>query len=165
MRALSHRDGGDILKSKISAKHQNVSKVYCNRQEVEALVKVVAAKIKESNKKYDIILGITNGGIIPAVLIGREIDIDHIQFIHVRKKELQKNEMPRLYKNKKYLVIDEIYDTGHTFNKISDALRKVNCDFAFLVSRYAESSSILVGKVLNHDRYVVFPWEKDDAIL
>ena len=138
----------------------NHSKVYCSWREIECLIKVLATKIQKSNKSYDIILGITNGGIVPATLIARELEIDYIQFIPVRNKILHKHGMPRLYKNKKYLVIDEIYDTGYTFCKVSQALKKVDCDFAFLVSRYAEGSNKLVAKILNHRKYVIFPWER-----
>jgi hypoxanthine phosphoribosyltransferase len=88
------------------------SKVLCSWLDVEDMVKVLAAKIQKSNKSYDIVLGITNGGIVPAALIARELGIDHLQFIPIRNKILHKYEMPRLYKEKKYLVIDEIYDTG-----------------------------------------------------
>lgn len=141
---------------------RKMNSVYCSWQEVELMIKVLAAKIRKSNKRYDIVLGITNGGIVPAVLMARELDIEHIQFIPVRNKELKKNEMPSLSKNKKYLVIDEIYDTGNTFCKVSCELKKVGCDFAFLVSRYTERSSrIFVAKILNHNKYVRFPWEKE----
>jgi len=136
------------------------SKVYCNWREVEFMVKVPAAKIQKSNKRYDIVLGITNGGVVPAMLMARELESDHIQFIPVRNNRLHKHEMPRLYKHKKYLIIDEIYDTGCTFFKVCRELRLVDCDFAFLVSRYAESSGLWVGKTLNHIKYVIFPWER-----
>jgi len=124
------------------------------------MVKVLAAKIQKSNKRYDIVLGITNGGVVPAMLMARELESDHIQFIPVRNNRLHKHEMPRLYKYKKYLIIDEIYDTGRTFFKVCRELRLVDCDFAFLVSRYAESSGLWVGKTLNHIKYVIFPWER-----
>jgi hypoxanthine phosphoribosyltransferase len=127
---------------------------------VEDMVKVLAAKIQMSKKSYDIVLGITNGGVVPAALISRELGIDHLQFITVRNKILQNYEMLRLYKEKKYLVIDDIYDTGDTFRKVSHALEMFDCDFAFLVSRYSESSSIFVSKILNHSKYVIFPWER-----
>ena len=136
------------------------SKVYCNWREVEFMVKVLAAKIQKSNKRYDIVLGITNGGVVPAMLMARELESDHIQFIPVRNNRLHKHEMPRLYKYKKYLIIDEISDTGRTFFKVCRELRLVDCDFAFLVSRYAESSGLWVGKTLNHIKYVIFPWER-----
>jgi uncharacterized protein len=142
----------------------NSPKEYCSWEEVEYLIIVLADKIiKKSNKKYDIILGITNGGIIPARLMARELNIDYIQFIPVRNKELQREEMPLLHKDKKYLVIDEIYDTGDTFSKVYDVVKVVDNDFAFLMSRSEQQChhniEAFVGKILIHNKWVVFPWE------
>ena len=134
-------------------------KVYCTWQEVETLVENLASKIKRSSKKYDVILAITNGGIIPARLIAREMNINDIRFILIRNKQLFMKEAYPLSKDKKYLVVDEIYDTGNTFFKVSNALIEFSCDFAFLISRYKNSNAKTVAKVLNHDKWVVFPWE------
>ena len=143
----------------------NSPKEYCSWEEVEYLIIVLADKIiKKSNKKYDIILGITNGGIIPARLMARELNIDYIQFIPVRNKELQREEMPLLHKDKKYLVIDEIYDTGDTFSKVYDVVKVFDNDFAFLMSRYEQQYhhdiEAFVGKILNYNKWVIFPWER-----
>jgi hypoxanthine phosphoribosyltransferase len=139
---------------------KNSPKEYCNWEEIESLTKIVADKIRRSNKMYEAILGITNGGVIPARLMGRELNIDYIQLIPVRHKKLYKEEMPLLLKDKKYLIIDEIYDTGDTFFKIYDAVKIFDCDFAFLMGRYEHNSrGIYIGKVLNHNNWIVFPWE------
>ena len=133
---------------------------YCNWDEVEYLVKIVAEKIRTSNKIYDVILGITNGGVIPARLMARELNNDYIQLIPVRQKKLYKEEMPTLFKSKKYLVIDEIYDTGDIYSKVHDTLKNVDCDFAFLMSRYQVNfHEAYIGKILNHNKWVVSPWE------
>ena len=139
---------------------KNSPKEYCSWHEVESLTKIVADKIRRSNKTYDAILGITNGGIVPARLMARELNIDYIQLIPVRHKKLYKEEMPLLLKDKKYLIVDEIYDTGDTLCKVYDAVRIFDCDFAFLMSRYVHNSrGIYIGKVLNHNKWIVFPWE------
>lgn len=133
---------------------------YCNWEEVESLVELVADKIRSSNKIYDIILGITNGGVIPARLMARELNIDHIQLIPIRRKKLYEEEMPALFKEKNYLVIDEIYDTGDIYSKVHDALKTFDCDFAFLMSRYqVYFKAAYIGKILNHNKWIVFPWE------
>lgn len=136
-------------------------KEYCSWEEVELLTKTVSQKIQTLNKKYDIVLGITNGGIIPARLIARELDINHIQFISVRNKKLFKRELPPLFKSKKYLVVDDILDTGKTFSKVRNTTRILNCDFVFLMSRYRYTGklSLFIGKLLNHNKWIVFPWE------
>lgn len=140
----------------------NSPKEHCSWEEIESLTKIVADKIQRSNKTYDAILGITNGGIVPARLMARELNIDYIQLIPVRHKKLYKDEMPLLLKYKKYLIIDEIYDTGDTLCKVYDAVRIFDCDFdfAFLMSRYEHNSrQMYIGKILNHNKWIVFPWE------
>jgi len=80
--------------------------------------------------------------------MARELDINHIQFIPVRNKKLYTEEMPLLSNDKKYLIIDEIYDTGETFSKVCNALKIFECDFAFLMSRYpytGKPSALLEG--------------------
>jgi hypoxanthine phosphoribosyltransferase len=70
--------------------------------------------------------------------------------------------MPPLYKDRKYLIVDEIYDTGDTFSKVYDAVRTFDCDFAFLMRRFIEDDidgAPYIGKVLNHNKWIVFPWE------
>ncbi len=145
---------------------KNSPKEHCSWEEIESLTKIVAGKVRKSNKRYDAILGITNGGIVPARLMARELGIDYIQLIPVRNKKLNKEEMPLLLQDKKYLIIDEIYDTGDIFSKVYDAIRMFDCDFAFLMSRYERSSisnssskRTYIGKVLNHNKWIVFPWE------
>ena len=138
-------------------------KEYCSWEEVGLLTKIVATKIQSSNKKYDVILGVTNGGIIPARLMALELDIQHIQFIPVRNKNLHTEEMPQLATDKKYLVVDEIYDTGETFTKVHYAMRNFDCDYAYLMRRFndtGDNETAFVGKILNHDKWIVFPWER-----
>jgi uncharacterized protein len=142
-------------------------KEYCSWEEIELLTQIVVAKIYKSNNTYDIILGITNGGIIPARLLALELDINHIQFIPVRNKTLHHEEMPKLATDKKYLVVDEIYDTGETFSKVKYAMQDFDCDYAFLMRRFNDTNdnatgneATFVGKILNHDKWVVFPWEQ-----
>jgi uncharacterized protein len=136
-------------------------KEYCSWEEVGLLTKIVADKIQSSDKRYDSILGITNGGIIPARLMALELDVNHIQFIPVRNKKLHKEGMPPLSKSKKYLIVDEIYDTGETLSKVDNLLKTFDCDFAFLMSRYRYTGKpfAYVGKLLNHNKWIVFPWE------
>jgi len=152
------------LESEINIGKEDASREYCNWDEVECLVKIVADKIRRSNKIYDVILGITNGGVIPARLMARELNIDHIQLIPVRQKKLYKEEMLALSGGKKYLVIDEIYDTGDIYSKVHDAVKIFDCDFAFLISRYQVNfKGAYVGKILNHSKWIVFPWERNTA--
>lgn len=133
---------------------------YLDWDNIENLVKKTALKIKKNNKKYDLIIGIKKGGIIPAILISRELNINDIEFITIRKNKIFK--FNKFHKDKKYLlIIDEIYDTGKTFSIVNEYFKRFEYDYACLISRYRipDNNKIVTGKVLNHKRWIVFPWE------
>jgi hypoxanthine phosphoribosyltransferase len=138
----------------------NLKNDYLDWDDIENLVKKTALKIKKKNKKYDLIIGIKNGGIIPAILISRELDINDIEFITIRENKIFK--VNKFHKDKKYLlIIDEIYDTGKTFFIVNEYFKRFEYDYACLVSRYRipDNNKIVTGKVLNHKKWIVFPWE------
>ncbi len=129
---------------------------YCSWDEIHKLAQDVAGKI---NEKYDCVLGVANGGIVPARLVAEELGIDCIMLIPVHKKQIVAEEVPRLAPGKRYLVIDDIYDTGDTYRKVAETLKGLDCRFAFCMSRYHQEFGVY-GRLLNHDKWVVFPWEK-----
>lgn len=140
--------------------NQNLKQDYLDWDDIENLVKKTALKIKKNNKKYDLIIGIKNGGIIPALLISRELDINDIEFISIKRNKIFK--FNKFHKNKKYLLIDEIYDTGKTFFIVNEYFKRFEYDYACLVSRYRipdNNNKIVSGKILNHKKWIVFPWE------
>jgi uncharacterized protein len=147
------------LSYKTQISEESSPKEYYTWQEIEALVEKLVHTMRRSGKKYDVILAVANGGIILARLIARELDVNHIQFILDRNKKLYAEDMLPLIKGKKYLIVDDIYDTGDTFNKVYAMVKEFDCDFAFLMSRYKNSNAALVAKVLNHEKWIVFPWE------
>jgi len=140
---------------------------YYSWEQIELLIKRVANEIVRSNKRYYAILGITNGGIIPARLIARELDISHILFIPIRCKKLHEEEMPPLFASRKYLVVDDIYDTGNTLSVVFNEVGKFDCDFAFLTRRFADNDTggreEYTGEILNHEKWIVFPWERKNG--
>ena len=137
-------------------------KDYLNWNNIENLVKKTALKIKECNKKYDLIIGIKNGGIIPAKLISRELNINNINFVSVKMNQIFTSSY--FPKNKQYLFVDDIYDTGKTFSAIYKFFNSFEYDYACLVSRYKITNNngkiiIMIGEILNHNKWIVFPWE------
>ena len=150
------------MKKKVTAfSDQRLKNDYLDWDDIENLVEKTVIKIKKNNnKKYDLIIGIKNGGIIPAILIARELDIKDIEFITIRRNKILK--FNKFYKDKKYLlIIDEIYDTGKTFSIVNEYFKRFEYDYACLISRYRipDNNKIVTGKVLNHKRWIVFPWE------
>lgn len=128
----------------------------CSWLEIERLVKEIAFQVKKSDAKYDCILGIANGAIIPAKLLSRELGLDAIHLVPVRNKTIVNAEKPALDADKKYLIINDIYDMGDTYSRVAGALKDFRCDFCFCMSRH--KSHRITGKVLNHNRWILFSW-------
>ena len=132
--------------------------------DIDKLVEVICQKIKSKLdshlEKYEII-AITNGGIVPAAIISYNLGIKNIHLFPVINKKIIHNKIPVLKTTKKYLLIDEIYDTGKTLKKTSKCLRSINHLDVFLIERYNTviSANHVYGRVLNDSRWVVFPWE------
>lgn len=145
------------------------SNVYLSWSDIENLVQNAIEKIKIDGKKYDAIIGITNGGIVPARLIAREANINNINFVYMLDKKVQNNILPVFNKEKKYLIVDDIYDTGYTHTVISKLMEniKIDHDFIYLLGKHnitinrSKKSNTYIGTILNHDRWIVFPWEKN----
>lgn len=140
-------------------KSGGTAKEPCSWFEVQYLVKEIARQASISSKKYDCILGIANGGIIPAKLLAEQLGIGDVKLVPVRKKKVIAHEMPALDKKKRYLIIDDIYDTGDTYKKVRNAVKGFGCDYAFCMTRHPTDAGIC-GRILGHDRWIVFPWEQ-----
>jgi uncharacterized protein len=146
----------------LNLKKKKKKKDYLDWNDIENLVKKTALKIKENNKKYDLIIGIKNGGIIPAKLISRELNINDIDFISIKMNQIFTSS--NFTRNKKYLLIDDIYDTGKTFSIVNKFFNSFEYDYACLVSRSRITDNngkiiIMIGEILNHNKWIVFPWE------
>ena len=114
------------------------------------------------------IVAVTRGGLIPAGIIARELNIRHIDtacnMLYNYREEgdaetVLKNADPS-FNEPDTLVIDDLVDTGHTAQILRAALPKAH--FATL---YAKPEGIpLVDTYvteLSQDTWVLFPWDSD----
>jgi hypoxanthine phosphoribosyltransferase len=127
---------------------------------VETICQKVRSKLDNHLEKYETI-AITNGGIIPATMISDNLGIKNIHLFPIINKKIVRKRIPVLKTTKRYLLIDEIYDTGKTLKKTAKCLRFINHLDIFLIERYDTviSSNHVYGTVLDDSRWVVFPWE------
>ncbi|MDQ4073996.1 MAG: hypothetical protein M3162_06795 [Thermoproteota archaeon] len=129
---------------------------------VSSICNKVLLRIGNRLEKYDII-AISKGGVIPATIISYRMGIKNIHLFPIVDKKVRKSRVPRFSHSKRYLLIDEIYDTGNTIDKVSRYLETITHQDIFLLKRYAISSKVsdhICGKILDDPRWVVFPWEQ-----
>ena len=124
-----------------------------------------------SNWIPDIVLGINRGGCIPGVYLSHRLKRPH-EVLDVRLRD--HTATPNLdvleklaQKQNKILIIDDINDTGATFQYILDKFGKPkNIKFAAVINNKPSPVQMdYRGYEINKDenpQWIVFPWEEWD---
>ncbi|PJC51071.1 MAG: phosphoribosyltransferase [Nitrosopumilales archaeon CG_4_9_14_0_2_um_filter_34_16] len=123
---------------------------YVDWSEIESLVLILSDLIRKSSRLFSTITTLSRGGLIPARLLADHLGI---QKILVDPTTISSDS----------LVVDDIFDSGHTFNKIQSLVDDPSRLFfvTLFVRRGKQYPKQLVyAKQTNDDGYVVFPWDK-----
>jgi hypoxanthine phosphoribosyltransferase len=117
--------------------------------EIESLVKILSNKILKLERTFSSITTLSRGGLVPSRLLADHLGIKKI---FVDEKIISSDS----------LVVDDIFDSGDTFDKI------INCTdnpsklvFTTLFARCDKKypKQLLYAKKTNNSAYVVFPWD------
>ncbi|HEX5358814.1 MAG TPA: phosphoribosyltransferase [Candidatus Nitrosotalea sp.] len=125
-------------------------KSYLTWSDIESQVKVLVAKIRKNGFEFDTIATVSRGGLVPARLVADHFDI--------KKILVDKNKIPP-----RTLFVDDIYDSGDTFNRIlSLVLEPESFLYATLLARkdMKYPKQLVYAKKTLGQEYVVFPWDK-----
>jgi hypoxanthine phosphoribosyltransferase len=118
--------------------------------DIEEIIKKLSKSILELNRSFSSITTISRGGLIPSRLIA---DALNIQKIYVDQNKISSDS----------LFVDDIFDSGKTFNDIflhvDDGSKFI---FATLYARRGMTypKQLIYGEKTFDDSYVVFPWDK-----
>lgn len=175
-----------------------MKKIYYTDTQIKSYIHEIIRGMNADNWRPDYIVGITRGGLIPAVMLSHYLDIPmHTLDVRLRdavhgpetncwmsedafgySSDCNISELDPSINAKNILIIDEINDTGSTFNWIkqdwqgscfpdSNRWQNVwnkNVRFAVLIDN--ESSSFqdvsYAGTSINKaedDSWIVYPWE------
>ena len=120
--------------------------------EIESLVKILSKKILNLKRNFSSITTLSRGGLVPSRLLADHLGIKKI---FVDKKNISSDS----------LFIDDIFDSGDTFDKI---IPNVDNDskliFATLFARSEKKypKQLIYAKKTDNSAYVVFPWDKSE---
>ena len=121
-----------------------------NWEDVESIIKNLSRKIKNLPQNFDSISTISRGGLVPSRLLADNLGIKKIK---VDSKKISSDS----------LFVDDIYDSGNTFEKIvSKVDNPSNFVYVTLFARKGEKlpKQLIYGKKTVGKQYVVFPWDK-----
>ena len=117
--------------------------------DIDDAVESLAKQIEESNIHYEVIYGLARGGLVPAVMLSHRLKIPMV---------LNMEEVWRLkVKNKNSLIVDDISDTGETLKYFYD--QKFDIATLFVREHTSKIKPKYSYKNINHDNWLLFPWE------
>jgi len=123
---------------------------YVSWDEIDSLIEMLSDRISKSSHVFSSITTLSRGGLVPSRLLADHLGIEKII---VDQTKISSDS----------LVVDDIYDTGETFEKIKSKIDKpVKLFYVTLFARRGKSypSQLIYGEKTNDDGYVVFPWDK-----
>ena len=130
--------------------------------------RALAWRLLDTRKKWDRIIAVARGGLIPAAIIARELDIHYVDTVCISSYTLKhQGELSILkrvneFKDRgdRYLIIDDLVDTGKTGKAVRDMIPG-----AYFATVYAKPDGrpmvdTFVAEV-SQDTWVLFPWDSE----
>jgi hypoxanthine phosphoribosyltransferase len=122
------------------------------------IVKDLVKKIKRSDFVPSLVLYIPKGGAVIGTNLAYVFNCKIYPISEYRKFEI---DLPCFAK---VLLVDDISDTGETFNRVIKQLKqKLVSEIktaSLLMRKGSKFKPNFVGKVIEHKKYIDFPWER-----
>ena len=113
------------------------------------------------------VVAITRGGMAPAMIIARELDIRLVDTISVKSYNHQTQSEPRIIKmpdqelvgdGEGVLIIDDLVDTGKTLEVVRKVLPKAHVATVYAKPMGRDQVNSFVTEV-SQDTWIFFPWD------
>ncbi len=142
----------------------NHSKLFLTWDDVESHTKALSEQLK-SKGSWNKLVCITRGGLMPASLLSRYLDIKYVDTICLSSydetdKQGQLEVIKELRSNDSaILVIDDLVDTGKSFIKAKELMP--NAHLCCIYAKPNGKSFVDTYKIdIPQTTWIVFPWEK-----
>ena len=120
-------------------------------------------KNRSSNFKPTHIVGIARGGLIPAVMLSHQLNLPMETLgVSFRDNKATHHTKFKPIDDARYLIVDDINDSGTTFKVVSDIFRNRRLVFATAALINKEKSDFSVdfyGEMFYYNDWINFPWE------
>jgi xanthine phosphoribosyltransferase len=136
--------------------------------EIHVLSKILCKTLVQSGKTRDRLIAVTRGGMVPACLVARELNIRVIDTVSVKSYDHQSQTEATILKmpenigtGRNCLIIDDLSDTGNTFK----ALRKSLPDATYAclhVKPLGKPLTDYFAAEVTQDTWIYLPWEDQD---
>ena len=113
------------------------------------------------------IIAVTRGGLVPAAIVARELDIRLIDTVCVQSYNEKSKGKVKLLKNatnagtgKDWLIVDDLVDTGETIKAIRLNLADAHYATVYAKPSGREQVDTFITEV-SQDTWIYFPWDME----
>ncbi|GAB6177810.1 xanthine phosphoribosyltransferase [Desulfobaculum senezii] len=115
------------------------------------------------NGPFKGIIAVTRGGLVPAAIIARELDIHHIDTVCISSYDWKQQGKANILKGVDgdgdgWLIVDDLVDTGGTAQVIREMLPKAHFATVYAKPKGRPCVDTFITEV-SQDTWVLFPWD------
>nr|WP_320193905.1 xanthine phosphoribosyltransferase [uncultured Desulfobacter sp.] len=131
--------------------------------------KALSRRLHDLNRPWKGIVAVTRGGLVPAAIIARELDIHLVDTICITSYDWQSQGDSTILKSMAgdgdgMLIIDDLVDTGGTAKIVRQMLPK-----AYFATVYAKPAGKPLVDVhvteVSQDTWILFPWDSESRFV
>ena len=117
--------------------------------------------------EWSAVVAITRGGMVPAMIIARELDIRVVETISVKSYDHQSQSAAKILKSpnetlmgngKGILIIDDLVDSGRTLEIVKDLYPKAHYATIYAKPKGRPMVDSFITEV-SQDTWIFFPWD------
>ena len=136
--------------------------------DIHIISKQLSARLKAQNTSWSRIIAVTRGGMIPACLVARDLDIRRIDTVSVKSYDHQSQtaaevlSMPHdIGRGAGCLIVDDLSDTGNTFKALRAMFPDATYACLYVKPQGKLHADVYVTEV-SQDTWIYLPWEDQD---
>jgi len=142
--------------------------------EIERACLEISQTIQKSGIKYDAIVSIGRGGMIPSRLLSDYLNIPQVYMfniklykgINLKNKSVTKEFFNTNLQKRNVLLVDDIIDSGETIEETYADFSKKDCSnlkvATIVCKQHVTRRPSYYGILCEKEEWVVFPWEKSE---
>ena len=124
-------------------------------------------KISPQKGIWKAVVAVTRGGMVPAMVVARELDLRVVETISVKSYDHQVQSEAEILKNPAevyigngdgILIVDDLVDTGKTFHTIRSLYPKAHYAAVYAKPLGKASLDTFITEV-SQDTWIYFPWD------
>jgi xanthine phosphoribosyltransferase len=121
---------------------------------------------------FDAVVAIARGGLVPATIVARELNIRTVETVAVKSYDHQSKGVIKVLKpitadilgmakaGKKVLIVDDLVDTGATARVVREMLPGAHFATVYAKPKGREMVDTFITEV-SQDTWIFFPWDLD----